>query len=214
MKKNIIIIGMGQGLSMGIAEHFGKEGFHIGMMSRSAEKLADFQAQLVEKGITSEFVAADVADTAQMIEAIHTLQSKMGTIDVLQYNAVDYRMNPLMSETADTLTTGFRISVANALAATQTLLPDLKSVKGAVLLTGGGSGNHPNPNMASISLGKAGIRNLAVQLNEVLKAEGVYVGTLTIGGWIQPESETHSPKILAEKFWELYQNRDQVELIY
>jgi NADP-dependent 3-hydroxy acid dehydrogenase YdfG len=138
----------------------------------------------------------------------------MGTIDVLQYNAVDYRMNPLMSETADTLTTGFRISVANALAATQTLLPDLKSVKGAVLLTGGGSGNHPNPNMASISLGKAGIRNLAVQLNEVLKAEGVYVGTLTIGGWIQPESETHSPKILAEKFWELYQNRNQVEVIY
>lgn len=214
MKKNIIIIGMGQGLSMGIAEYFGNEGFHIGMMSRSAEKLAGFQAQLAEKGISSDFVTADVADTDQMIEAIHVLQSKMGTIDVLQYNAVDYRMNPLMSETADTLTTGFRISVANALAATLALLPDLKSVKGAVLLTGGGSGNHPNPNMASISLGKAGIRNLALQLNEVLKAEDVYVGTLTIGGWIQPESETHSPKILAEKFWGLYQNRDQVELIY
>ncbi|MBY0432642.1 MAG: hypothetical protein K2U26_00880, partial [Cyclobacteriaceae bacterium] len=71
-----------------------------------------------------------------------------------------------------------------------------------------------NPDMASISLGKAGIRNLALQLHTVLKKEGVFVGTVTIGGWIQLNSTTHSPKILAEKFWTLNAQRNTVEVVY
>jgi len=33
-------------------------------------------------------------------------------------------------------------------------------------------------------------------------------------GGINPDSETHSPKILAQKFWDLNEARNQVEIIY
>lgn len=214
MEKNLLIIGMGPGLSLGVAEKFGKEGFKVGMVSRNAEKLQGFQNQLTQLGIESAFAVADVGNTAEMLQALAHLQKALGPVTVLLYNAVDYRMSHLLSETADSLTEGFRISVANAFEASKFLLPDLKAHQGTILFTGGASGSHPSPDMASISLGKAGIRNLALQLHQVLQAENVFVGTLTISGWIQPDSTTHSPKILAEKFWELHTHRNQVEIIY
>ncbi|MFN0048945.1 MAG: SDR family NAD(P)-dependent oxidoreductase [Cytophagales bacterium] len=214
MSKNILIVGMGPGLSLGIAEKFGKEGFQIGMISRSEAKLAGFKMHLQSLGVNSAFAVADVSDTNQLLNAIRNIKTQIGKIDILQYNAVDARMKFLMDETVEDLANGFKISVGNAYAAAKELLPDLKEAKGSILFTGGGSANFPNPAMASISLGKAGIKNLTYQLSQVLKPIGVFVGTVTIGGWITPESETHSPKILAEKFWELNEKRSQIEIVY
>jgi short-subunit dehydrogenase len=123
-------------------------------------------------------------------------------------------MIPLMEETADSLTTGFRISVGNVLEAVKALMDDLLESKGSVLLTGGGSANYPNASIASISLGKAGIQSLAYMLSDSLKTKGIYVGTLTVSGWINPESKTHSPAILAEKFWKMNKDRKVVEVTY
>ena len=212
--KTVIIVGMGPGMAMGLAEKFGKEGFRIGMISRTESKLQTYVEQLRQKRILSDYSVADASDTAQLIKAIDALKKRLGRVDVLQYNAVDARYVNIMDEDVDDLVKGFRISVGNAFAATMELLPELKQRKGAVLFTGGGTATNPNPDFASISLGKAGIRNLAYQLNRTLKEQGVFVGTVTVGGWIHHESETHSPEILAQKFWELYQRRDQVELVY
>lgn len=214
MKKSIIIVGMGPGLSLGVAEKFGAEDFAIGMISRSEDKLLVFQKQLSSQGMESHYEQADVADTQQLLGALRGLKQKLGRVDVLHYNAVDYRMKPLLDETVEDLANGFKISVAHALASAKELLPELKKNQGSVLLTGGATATQPNSDMASISLGKAGIRNLALQLHAVLKKEGVFVGTVTIGGWIQPNSATHSPKILAEKFWALNAQRNTVEVVY
>ena len=63
----------------------------------------------------------------------------------------------------------------------------------------------------SLSIGKAGIRNLALQLHAPLKADGIYLGTLTITDTVTPNSATHSFDIVADKFWELFQNRSEAE---
>jgi short-subunit dehydrogenase len=214
MTKTILIIGMGQGLSFGIAEKFGKEGYQVGMISRSADKLLGFQNKLKEQGIVSAFATADVADTDQMLHAINEIKTKLGSISILEYNATDLHGKNLMEETAEDLTAGFTLSVANAFAATKALRADLKENKGAVLFTGGGTAIHPNADFASLSLGKAGLRNLTFQLHDALKADYIFVGTVTISGVISPDSKTHSPEILAQKFWELSQARNQVEIIY
>jgi NADP-dependent 3-hydroxy acid dehydrogenase YdfG len=214
MSKSIIIVGMGAGLSTGIAEKFGNEGYQVGMISRSTDKLIQFQETLSQKRITAFYATADVADEKQLQVALKELVKKLNGLDVLQYNAVDYRMKHILEETIADLTNGFKISVGNVLVATQEVLPFLQERKGSILLTGGASANYPDPNMASISLGKAGIRNLAFQLNNVLKSKDVFVGTVTIGGWINHESETHSPKQIAEQFWKLNQERDKVEIEY
>lgn len=212
--ETILIIGMGQGLSKGIAEKFGKEGYQVGMISRNTDKLETLQKHLETLGIKTTFAVADAADTAALLAAIETIRSTLGSITVLQYNAVDYRMKFLLDETVEELVNGFKVSVANALVASNVLLPDLKANKGSILLTGGSSGNDPSPEMASISLGKAGIRNLALQLHQALKEKGVFVGTVTVSGAISPDSLSHSPEILAEIFWQMNRDRDKVEIVH
>jgi short-subunit dehydrogenase len=212
MSDVIIIAGMGPGLSLGIAEKFGAAGFKVGMISRNPEKLSNFQEQLQQKGIVSDFEAVDMSQTEAFQKALRTLVDRMGGLKVLQYNAVDARMVPLMQESIEDLVTGFRLSVANALASVKEVLPELKASKGAVLLSGGGTALKPSPDWATISIGKAGIRSLSLMLHQALAPEGIYAGTLTIKGWIHADSPTHSPKILGEKFWQMYQQRTAAEV--
>jgi short-subunit dehydrogenase len=210
--KNIIIVGAGPGLSFGLAEKFGSEGFTVGLISRNAEKLTAQVADLAQKGITAHYATADAYQAESVENALLSLRQKMGGIDVLAYNAAALKMKNLMAETTAELVEDFKISVANAFHAVKVLHEDLKQSKGTILLTGGGFALHPSPQFGSLSLGKAGLRSLAYQLNETLKNDGIYVGTVTVGGYIHAGSETHSPKILAEKFWELYEHKSEVEV--
>jgi short-subunit dehydrogenase len=214
MTKNVIIIGAGPGLSTGLAEKFGKEGFAIGLISRNAEKLQQQIQNLEKQGVKAFFATADAYEKDSLSDAIASLKAQMGTIHTLIYNAAALKMKQLMDETTDELVNDFKISVANAFHSVKNLHDDLRVNKGAVLLTGGAFAINPSPQFGSLSLGKASLRSLAFQLNEVLKADDIYVGTVTINGYIHAGSETHSPKILAEKFWELHQNREAIEIQY
>ena len=212
--KNIIIIGAGPGLSDGLARKFGQEGYAIGLVSRSAEKLAAQVAGLSDAGVTAYYATADAYNKDELTNAIQTLKSKMGSINTLIYNAAALKMKNIMDETTDQLVEDFKISTANAFHAISTLHLDLKGNKGTILLTGGVFAVQPNAQFGSLSLGKAALRNLAYQLNPVLEKDGIYVGTVTIDGYIQHSSETHSPKILAEKFWQLHNDRTDIEIQY
>ena len=92
----------------------------------------------------------------------------MGIIDVLFYNAAGMKRKNLLSEETEDLVNDFRLNVAHVFHSVQYLLDDLRQTKGAVLLTGGGFLLNPNHEFGSLSLGKAGLRNLALQLNEAL----------------------------------------------
>jgi hypothetical protein len=86
-------------------------------------------------------------------------------------------------------------------------------MKKTILITGGATANTPSPDMASISMGKAGIRNLSLQLHQVLNPNEIFVGTKTVGGWISRENPKYSPDRLAEMFWDLHLKRDQAEVV-
>jgi short-subunit dehydrogenase len=214
MNKNVIIIGAGPGLSTGLAEKFGKEGFTIGLISRNERKLTQQVSELKVLNIDAHFATADAYDKDSLTNALSKLQSKIGKVHTLVYNAAALKMKNLMDETTDELVDDFKVSVANAFHSVKHLHEELRENQGAVLLTGGAFANQPSPMFGSLSLGKASLRNLAFQLNEVLKSDNIYVGTVTINGYIQHSSETHSPKMLAEKFWQLHQQRTEIEIQY
>lgn len=212
--KNIIIIGSGPGLSKAIAEKFGKEGFAVGLISRTTEKLKDLVADLENMEITAFYASADARDKAQLFQAIEILRKKLGKVDTLVYNAAVLKQKNIMEESPDSLGEDFKLSVINALYAVQTVFEDLKENQGSVLLTGGGLAINPNPEMGSVCMGKAALRNLALQLNQTLKKDTVFAGTVTICDQIKTDSKTHSPKLIANKFWELHEKRSEAEIQY
>lgn len=212
MKKSILIIGAGPGLSLGVAEKFAAEGFSISLISRSTANLEKIKSELEKKDIDVAYAVADAANTDQLEKAIKTLSTRAFGFDVVLYNAAVVKAKDIMEESSADLIHEFTVNVAGAVTSLQATYPGIKQKQGAFLLTGGGLGVNPLAAYGSLSLGKAGIRSLAYQLHERLKEEGIYVGLLTVAGFIKPDSDTHSPQVLADLFWKLYTDRNQVEI--
>jgi len=213
MSKSIIIVGAGEGVSGAAARKFGKEGFSIGLISRDPEKITVLVEELRANGTTVFVANAEVADTNQLKTAINTLKSQLGNIDTLLYNAAFIKEKNILEEDAASLLDSIKVDVGGALESVKLLLPDLEEEQGTVLITGSALSIYPQAAYGALSIGKAGVRSLALQLHEALKSKNIYVGTLTIAGYVQPDSETHSPVILASSFWDMYQKRELAEVV-
>ena len=182
-----IIVGYGPGLGHGVATAFGKAGFRLGLIARTPSKQSAAVDALRRDGHTVEVSAGDAGDEASLKKAIEDVATKLGPPAVLVYNAVAFRMATPTDLTAEVLVEDFRTNVAGALVATNAVLPAMKERRsGAVLFTGGGWALYPSAAVSSTAIGKAGIRHLALMLNEELIGTGVRAGTVTVMGQIEP----------------------------
>lgn len=147
---------------------------------------------------------ADAADPASLAAALARAAPDHGAPSVLVYNAAAMRYTPLAQLSADELNADLRISIGGALAAAQAVLPAMREQgAGTLLFTGGGFAFEPMPEMASLGVGKAGIRNLTFSLFAQLKDAGIHAATVTIGGLVKPGT-AFDPDLIAEAYWKLH----------
>lgn len=204
--KIITIVGMGPGISQAAAERFGREGFTIGMIARNVNRLQLLQELLEKQRIMSRFYVADAADLESLQRAFINIHGELGPTDVLLYNAAKVKKVNILEESANSLAADFRVNVGGALEAVKAVLPEMEARgDGCILLTGGGLSLYPDSEYGSLSIGKAGLRSLALQLHPLLKQRNIKIGTVTIAGFVSLESKKHTPAAIAEKFWEIYQ---------
>jgi short-subunit dehydrogenase len=215
MKKTIVIIGAGKGISKAVAEKFGQQGYHIILIARSKENLEEIVTTLESKNINAQYFVADVNDSDSMKDVFEQIWENVGFIDTLMYNASKNKHVNIAEETADSLTKDFKTNVAAALTAIQLVLPDMeKNNIGTILLTGGGLALQPNEEYGSLSIGKAGLRSLAQSLHQALLPKNIFVGTVTVCGFVQENDDKYAPDKIAEQFWKLNTERNQFEIQY
>jgi NADP-dependent 3-hydroxy acid dehydrogenase YdfG len=201
---SIAIVGMGPGVSAAIARRFGREGFEVTALGRRADALQVQLDALKALGIAAQGQVADAADSAQLAAALERAAAGQGVPDVLVYNAAGVRHKPLAHLSAAELTADVQVSIGGALAAAQAVLPGMKARgSGTLLFTGGGFAFEPMPAMASLGVGKAGIRNLAFSLFAELKDSGIHAATVTICGLVKPGT-AFDPDKIAESYWALH----------
>jgi NADP-dependent 3-hydroxy acid dehydrogenase YdfG len=130
----------------------------------------------------------------------------------------------LLTASAEEVRSLFDVSVCGLIAVVQAALPDLRSEKGAVLVTNGGAGfvdPAVDAMMVEYGLMGLGIANAAKHklvglLAKKLEADGIYVGEIMISGTIKGtpfdrgQGPTIEGKTVAEKYWELYKARKDV----
>ncbi|PGV50086.1 SDR family oxidoreductase [Bacillus sp. AFS037270] len=209
--KILLIVGAGPGISLNTARKFGKEGFNVALISRSMESLKKYENELKDDGIGAKGFPGDVSSVESLKTAIDAVIKTYGKIDVLLYNAAAGRPGKPTTLSVDQLLEDFKISVAGALTSVKEVIPHMEN--GTILLTGGGLALHPYADYASLAIGKAGIRNLAYSLHQELSPKGIYVGTLTIKGFVQ-EGTYFSPENIANKFYSMYENQTETEIMF
>ncbi|MCD9022445.1 SDR family NAD(P)-dependent oxidoreductase [Cohnella silvisoli] len=213
-KPLIVVVGAGPGVGLSVAKKFGAQEFRVVLVSRNKETLEQHAAGLRTEGIDARGVTADASDTASLKAAFEQIKRDHGSPDVLVYNAAALIPGTPLSLTEDRLLNEFKLNVAGALTSALQVAPDMiERKRGTILFTGGGLALHPMARVASLSIGKAGIRSLAFTLNEELAPHGVFVGTVTIGGYVKPGT-FFDPDRIAEKYWQLYVEREETEIVF
>jgi short-subunit dehydrogenase len=215
MKNKIVVIGAGHGIGKGVAEKFGSEGYHVILIARTVEILEEITQELEEKNISTQYFIADANDNDSIRDVFEQIWEEHQFIDTILYNVSKRKQVSIEQETADSLTKDFKTNVAAALTAIQLILPDMeKHNTGTILFTGGGLALQPNADYGSLSIGKAGLRSLAESLHIALKPMNIYVGTITICGYVQESDEKYNPAKIAELFWKLNTERTIFEIQY
>ena len=204
MDKVIFIVGMGPGVSAAVARRFAREGYAIGAVARSADKLEEQLAALRASGVRVAGATADAGDIGSLRAALVRLRAALGDAGVLVYNAAGVTYRPLADLSPEAFAADLAVSVVGAFTAAQQVLPAMRAQRsGTILLTGGGFAFEPMPVMASLGVGKAAIRNLAFSLHADLLESGIHAATVTICGTVAPGS-AFDPDRIAEAYWRLH----------
>jgi len=176
--KTFLSIGSGPGMGLATAERFAKEGFVVVLSARNEAKTQELANQLKAKGHSVEPRTVDAGNPLSVASLVADVEKRFGSIDVLHYNAASMRKGTLTEQPRDTFNTDLAINIGGALVAAQAVVPKMSERGGgSILLTGGGFALEPNPEYLSLSIGKAGIRALAIGLFDSLKEKGIHVAT-------------------------------------
>jgi NADP-dependent 3-hydroxy acid dehydrogenase YdfG len=199
----VLSIGAGPGIGFATAERFAREGFRVILAARNVQRTQELAARLKAQGYEADAMVVDASNPDNVAALIEDVHARHGALDVLHYNAANIRQATLTDQPRESLVSDLAVNIGGALAAAQAALPSMAAQQsGTILLTGGYAGISPRPDYLSLSIGKAGIRALALGLFEPAKLQGIHVATVTVAAWVQPGSKESTG--IADAFWLLH----------
>ncbi|WP_308820168.1 SDR family NAD(P)-dependent oxidoreductase [Pseudonocardia alni] len=229
------MIGFGPGLGMSVAHRFGREGFRVALVSRSSHRHEGYVHALRQAGVEVAAFAADVTDPTQLRAAVEAARERFGRIDVAWYGPGGMdgpQPGDITGVGPEQARAAFEAMVSPAIGMVGHVLPEMRERSaGALLFAGGISSVIPLPPLGALALSCAALRNYALTLNAALARDGVYAGTLTVGGLIA-RGDIHTavcadpallggagvpatldPDELADTVWELQSVRSAAEAV-
>ena len=211
--KTIVVVGAGQGLGNHVAERFAKEDFRVVLLARRSDALAEYQKEFDAKGFEVSTVACDVSEAESVKTAFAKIHDEVGTPDVLVYNVgITTPDNQPLDE--EEVLRHFKADVLGAFSCIKAVVTDEFAEKqGTILLTGGVAAVSPFPGYTCLAIDKAALRGLTLAMHNELSPRGIFVGTVMVCG-IVGGSEHFAPSNIAEKYWQMYQERKVWEVRY
>lgn len=198
--KVLVVVGAGPGIGASVARRFGREGYDVALIARSAESLERLGTELGGSGITATWAQADIADAGQLRAAIEGFGRELGGIDALHFNpSVFTHKDPLHLSAAELLE-DVRIGVAALLTAVQAARPSM-GVGARITVTGSMAADHPWHEACSLGVQKAALRNLVLSIDRTLAPDGIRAVSVTVRGTLAPDTP-FSPDRVAEAIYE------------
>lgn len=225
MRPTIVVCGYGPGISDAVAKKFGRHGFAVALVARTASRVEAASAALAEAGVTARGFAVDLGDPDAVRALMGEVHAALGPIAVLHWNAFAGGAGDLTTASPGELRTSLDVSVHGLIAAVQAALPDLRSARGSVLVTGGGLAFYdPKIDAMAVQWGAMGLavakaaQHKAVGLlSQRLAGEGVYVGEVVVLGAVKGTAfdsghATIEASAVADRFWALHEGRAETSV--
>lgn len=185
----LLVVGAGPGLAMSVARRFGREGYAVGLVSRSTDRHPGYLDELRSAGTTAVAVAADVRQGGALRRAVDEVEAQLGPADVVYHAPGASDPTARIAGIADTTPAAVRDASAQvvepAVELAGIVLPHMRERgRGAIVYVAGLSAVVPLPFLGPFAPASAALRTYALTLAEAVAADGVHVGALVVGGLI------------------------------
>jgi pyruvate,water dikinase len=201
--RNVVVTGASRGIGAHLAEEFARRGAHVLVVARSADTLA-----AVAERIGGDWIAADLADPADVDGLVAACIERLGHVDVWVNNAgVETNDAFVHVDRADVRALA-RLNFEAPLMLTRDVLPHmLRRGEGHVVQMSSIAGAVPFPGLAAYSGSKAGITNFTETVRLELSGTGVGF-TVVSPGPVETEmwdriEDTAWPRPALERFTQL-----------
>ena len=200
--KNAVITGGSDGIGLGIAKAFAREGANLLLIGKDPEKLQRAQQELLnEFGVQVHTLSADLSKTETVTEVVKNIEQLLPAVDILVNNAGLARFVPFEQVDNTLYDAHFNLNVKAPYFLTQSLLPALVKSKGNVINISSYFAHRMLPNRATTvySATKGALNSFTKALAFEVGHLGVRVNAIAPGSISTPQFNRNLQALTPEK---------------
>ncbi|MEC2055586.1 3-ketoacyl-ACP reductase [Peribacillus psychrosaccharolyticus] len=178
--KTALITGAGRGIGRATAIAFAKEGINVGLVGRTIENLEKVAAELKPFGVKVAIAAANVANNAEVIEAVDQIKAELGAIDILINNAGIGKFGSFLELSPEEFENIVQVNLMGTYYVTRAVLPEMIEQKsGDIINISSTAGQKGAPVTSAYSASKFGVLGLTESLMLEVRKHNIRVSALT-----------------------------------
>ena len=200
--KNAVITGGSDGIGLGIAKAFAREGANLLLIGKDPEKLQKAQQALLnEFGVQVHTLSADLSKTETVAEVVKGIEQLLSKVDILVNNAGLGKFVPFEQVDSTLYDAHFNLNVKAPYFLTQGLLPALVKSKGNVINISSYFAHRMLPNRATTvySATKGALNSFTKALAFEVGHLGVRVNAIAPGSISTPQFNRNLQALTPEK---------------
>ena len=210
-----VIVGVGSGNGASFARKFAGEGYRVAMLSRNI----DYLQQLEKEIPNSKAYQYDVTAIDKAAEVFSRIESEMGTISILVYNAGAGAFNNIVDADVESFQRAWEVNTRGLFVVAKQVIPQMQKLSGgSMVIIGATASVKGGANFAPFASAKAAQRNLAQSMARHLDPQKIHVSYIIVDGVIdldrtrkampdKPDDYFINPDHLAESVWFLSQQQ-------
>ncbi|WP_025141432.1 3-ketoacyl-ACP reductase [Pedobacter jeongneungensis] len=178
--KNALITGAGKGIGRAIAIALAKEGVNVGLVGRTKSDLDELAEELKQYQIKIAVATADVANMDAVNEAVESVQSALGFIDILINNAGVGKFGKFLELSPVEWQEIIQINLLGTYFVTRAVVPQMMEKEtGDIINISSSSAFNPAAVTSAYSASKAAINAFSVSLMQEMRKHNIRVTALS-----------------------------------
>ncbi|SFD67858.1 3-oxoacyl-[acyl-carrier protein] reductase [Lentibacillus persicus] len=173
------ITGAGSGIGRATALELAREGVHVGLLARTESKLKTVKEEVEAQGVKASYVVCDIADMANVNNAIDYLKRELGNADILLNNAGIGLHGDFLEIDPDDWKHTLEVNVFGTYHVTRAVLPQMiEKNQGDIMNISSSNGLKGTAGSTSYSASKFAVQGMTEALMQEVRPHNIRVSTL------------------------------------
>jgi short-subunit dehydrogenase len=192
----VVITGASSGIGWALAKVLAAQQARVGLVARRLDRLEVLAAEIRQAGGTAALAAADVAERAPTLRAIHQVRDELGPVDLLVANAGVGAPTLLDPMNVGQIENMFRVNLLGVVYAIEAVLPEMLKRRGGHLAAVSSIASYKGlPGESAYCASKAAVNAYLEGLRIQLRDHNIAVTTICPGFVKTPMTDVNQFKM-------------------